>query len=75
MYFCGCLYVLLTLVKGQFEGDAWFPEIDWSLWQETYGRENEPYEQNRIIIDLVFINVNRVTEVLLSPPTKAVVRE
>jgi len=67
--------VLLTLVKGQFEGDAWFPEIDWSLWQETYGRENEPYEQNRIIIDLVFINVNRVTEVLLSPPTKAVVRE
>ena len=40
-----CLY--LTLVKGQFEGDAWFPEIDGSQWQETYGRENEPDEQNR----------------------------
>ena len=40
-----CLY--LTLVKGQFEGDAWFPEIDWSQWQETYCQDNEPDEQNR----------------------------
>lgn len=36
----------LTLVKGEFEGDAWFPEIDFSQWQETFHQDNEPDEKN-----------------------------
>jgi dihydrofolate reductase len=36
----------LTLVSGEFEGDAWFPEIDFSQWRETYRQENEPDEKN-----------------------------
>lgn len=40
-----CLY--LTLVKGQFEGDAWFPEINFSKWSENYFEDNEPDENNR----------------------------
>ena len=39
-----CLY--LTQVKGAFEGDAWFPEIDFSQWQETYAQDNLPDEKN-----------------------------
>lgn len=39
-----CLY--LTLVKGQFAGDAWFPEIDFSVWQEYYFQDNAPDENN-----------------------------
>lgn len=40
-----CLY--LTLVKGQFEGDAWFPEINFSNWQEEYTQDNIPDEKNQ----------------------------
>ncbi len=36
----------LTLVKGQFAGDAWFPEIDFSNWREHYSQENVPDEDN-----------------------------
>ncbi len=36
----------LTLVKGQFAGDAWFPEIDYSNWREHYSQENVPDEDN-----------------------------
>ena len=39
-----CLY--LTQVKGKFKGDAWFPEIDFSNWQETYFQDNTPDENN-----------------------------
>lgn len=39
-----CLY--LTLVKGQFEADAWFPEIDFSQWRETYRQDNKPDDYN-----------------------------
>ena len=34
-----CLY--LTLVKGQFAGDAWFPEINFAHWQERFSEEHE----------------------------------
>jgi len=40
-----CLY--LTLVKGDFEGDAWFPEIDYTHWKKTYQQDNEPDEKNQ----------------------------
>ena len=36
----------LTLVKEDFEGDAWFPEIDFTQWQETFHQDNEPDEKN-----------------------------
>lgn len=39
-----CLY--LTQVKGKFEGDAWFPEIDFSDWREDYFEDNDPDESN-----------------------------
>jgi dihydrofolate reductase len=38
------LYV--TLVNGSFEGDAFFPEIDFSKWQEVERLEFEPDEKN-----------------------------
>lgn len=40
-----CLY--LTLVSGDFKGDAWFPKIDYSQWRETFRQNNEPDENNR----------------------------
>lgn len=39
-----CLY--LTLVKGHFDGDAWFPEIDFSHWQQSYSEVHEPNKDN-----------------------------
>ena len=36
----------LTLVKGNFDGDAWFPEIDFSQWQESFHQDNQPDEKN-----------------------------
>ena len=32
------LYV--TLVQGQFEGDAWFPDFSWDGWRETVQEES-----------------------------------
>jgi dihydrofolate reductase len=37
----------LTLVKDEFEGDAWFPQIDLSQWRESYHQENKADEQNQ----------------------------
>lgn len=36
----------LTLIEGDFEGDAFFPEFNWNDWQETERIENEPDEAN-----------------------------
>ncbi len=36
----------LTLVKEDFDGDAWFPEIDFTQWQESFHQDNEPDEKN-----------------------------
>ena len=36
----------LTMVKGTFEGDAWFPKVDFSQWQEVFHQDNEPDENN-----------------------------
>jgi len=35
-----CLY--LTIVKGRFTGDAWFPEINFAHWQERFSEDHEP---------------------------------
>ncbi|MDH5786263.1 MAG: type 3 dihydrofolate reductase [Chromatiales bacterium] len=34
----------ITQVHGQFEGDAWFPDMDMSDWQEI-GREEHPVDE------------------------------
>lgn len=36
----------LTLIEGDFEGDAFFPEFDWNDWQEIERIENEPDKEN-----------------------------
>lgn len=36
----------LTLVKEDFDGDAWFPKIDFTQWQESFHQDNEPDEKN-----------------------------
>jgi len=38
------LYV--TLVHAQIEGDAWFPEIDFSVWQEIERHDHDSDEKN-----------------------------
>lgn len=40
------LYV--TLVSGSFEGDAFFPEIDFSKWREVERLESESDEKNEV---------------------------
>lgn len=39
-----CLY--LTLVQGEFNGDAWFPEVDMTQWQETFRQDHKADEKN-----------------------------
>jgi len=36
----------LTRVHGDFEADAWFPEVDWSEWQEVERSEHPVDEKN-----------------------------
>ena len=40
------LYV--TQVQGSFEGDAWFPEVDFSSWREVERHEYEADEKNKV---------------------------
>jgi dihydrofolate reductase len=34
----------LTLIDGEFSGDAFFPKIDWTAWQETF-RQHHPADE------------------------------
>ena len=36
----------LTFVHAELDGDAWFPEVDWSLWQEVNRVTSEIDEKN-----------------------------
>lgn len=36
----------LTLIDGDFDGDAFFPEFDWSDWDITERNENAPDKDN-----------------------------
>jgi dihydrofolate reductase len=36
--------IYLTLIEAELEGDAYFPEIEWSAWRETY-REHHPTDK------------------------------
>ena len=36
----------LTLIKGDFDGDAFFPEFDWADWEEKERIDNVPDKDN-----------------------------
>jgi len=36
----------LTLIEGDFKGDAYFPEFDWNDWEEIERIENKPDKNN-----------------------------
>lgn len=36
----------LTMIEGDFEGDAFFPEFDWDDWDEIERIDNQPDENN-----------------------------
>lgn len=38
--------IYLTQVQGDFEGDTWFPRIDWDEWQETQRDTHKADENN-----------------------------
>ncbi|NWF36699.1 type 3 dihydrofolate reductase [Mariprofundus sp. KV] len=49
----------ITEIDGSFEGDAWFPEFDLSLWRETSREEYLPDEKN--LYAYAFITMERIT--------------
>lgn len=49
----------LTLIHDQFEGDAWFPEIDMNQWIETWREDHSADEKNTK--DYSFIKYSRQT--------------
>ena len=36
----------ITRIQGEFEGDAWFPEIDENLWQQTHVEHHKADRKN-----------------------------
>lgn len=36
----------ITCIEGDFSGDAWFPEIDYTKWRETFRESHGPDEKN-----------------------------
>lgn len=45
--------IYATEVYGDFEGDAFFPEIDKSKWQEVYREHHPADENNKFDVDFV----------------------
>ena len=46
----------LTYVHTKIEGDAWFPEIDFSEWQEVQRIDCEPDEKNALAHSFVILD-------------------
>jgi dihydrofolate reductase len=38
--------IFLTIVHQDFEGDTYFPDINWDIWKETARQDHEPDEKN-----------------------------
>jgi len=49
----------ITEIDGAFEGDAWFPDFDLSLWRESGREEHLPDEKN--LYAYAFITMERIT--------------
>jgi len=47
----------LTLIEGDFEGDAFFPEFNWNDWHEVERIENQPDKENPYPYS--FVNLQR----------------
>lgn len=47
----------LTKVHGAFDGDAWFPEIDETQWQQTWREDHTADEKNTV--DYSFVELKR----------------
>ena len=48
----------MTKVKSKFDGDAWFPEIDFSQWKLTIEEDHQADEKNEC--DYSFLTYNRI---------------
>jgi len=46
----------LTFVHADVQGDAWFPEIDFSQWDEVERIENEADEKNSYAHSFVILD-------------------
>jgi dihydrofolate reductase len=51
---CDKLYI--TRVKGDFSGDAWFPELDESQWQEVFSESHSADEKNQYDYDFIVLH-------------------
>jgi dihydrofolate reductase len=51
----------LTVIKGDFEGDIYFPKYDKSQWQEVSRQKNQPDEKNPYSYD--FITLEKTAKV------------
>ncbi|MFK5984041.1 MAG: dihydrofolate reductase [Pseudomonadota bacterium] len=49
--FCDKLYI--TQLKGNFNGDAWFPEFDPQQWQNTFLESHQADEKNQYDFDFI----------------------
>ena len=36
----------ITFIEGEFKGDIYFPEVDWTLWKKVKDEAREPDEKN-----------------------------
>jgi dihydrofolate reductase len=52
----------LTIVEGDFEGDAFFPELDDKQWHEVERTDYQPDEKNPHAYSFVRLERNRVPE-------------
>ncbi len=50
----------LTLIKGDFEADAFFPEFDWNEWQETERIDKESDKDNPYPYSFVTLQRKRI---------------
>jgi dihydrofolate reductase len=51
----------LTLIDAEVEGDAFFPPLDWSEWQETYCQPHEADEQHAYPFTWLILDRDRST--------------
>ncbi len=56
----------LTLIEGDFEGDAFFPEFDYNDWQEAERIENQPDKKN--LYKYSFVTLERKNETIKNRP-------
>ena len=61
----------LTLIEGDFEGDAFFPEFDWADWQEIERIENESDKENPYKYTFLTLESKKSKKIISSSPARA----